>query len=140
MKQLNEYLSTKVTLKSSDFILKDIDFYKWSWKQEYSRNSYIDSCKETVREFARSEIAKSLYPNVKGYEIVEMMYRDTYKAYISIDTDKNEQEINDSYEKQMKYLDKILKETGWGQFEYACLEQGWWAFIAWVINQKYNKN
>lgn len=136
--KLDEYLSTKANPNNirddEETILSGIDITKWHWERSYS--NYLDKYIEIVREFARSEKASELYPNIKKCDIVEQLYRDTYKAYISIDTNKNEQEINDSYEKQMKYLNKIVRETGWGQYEYNCIEQGWWAFMYWVIEQK----
>lgn len=137
MKRINEYLSSKVTVSDDDYLMKGVDYKKWKWRPSYSEDNYLRKCKETVKNFAKSSFAESLYPNVKKDEILEMMYRDTYKAFMSADTNKSEQEIEEFCNSQMKCLNKVKRELGWGQYEYSCLEQGWWVFMAWVINEKY---
>lgn len=137
MKRINEYLSTKVNVSHDDYLMQGVDYKKWKWRSSYSEDNYLRKCKETVKNFAKSSFAESLYPNVKKDEILEMMYRDTYKAFMSADTNQSEQEIEKMCNDQMKLLNKIKRELGWGQYEYSCLEQGWWVFIAWVIDEKY---
>lgn len=125
MKQITDYILETHKIESN--ILKDIDINNWKWNSAYSENSYLNKCKENVKEFA-----KTLYPDAKPYEKLELLCKETYKDYLSIGTKMSDKELDEYVKKDFKVIDNM----GFAQFEYYCLGQGWWVFIDWVIKQK----
>ena len=137
MKTLTKFIIESISNNSVKNILyKDININDWHWNSAYSDNSYQDKCKKTAKEFIQnSEIIKSLYPDAKPFERIELLYRNTYRDYIGIDSNKSKSQLDNMYEDEMKHLDKVIKETGWGTYESTSLPQGWWAFIYWIIKK-----
>lgn len=136
MKSIDNYIREKLVLTkdiinkntNKEYIFNDIDVTKFEWHATYSENSYQRKCKEIVKKFANDIFSNS---NIRGVDRLSELFKMSYKYYLN---NLPEDKINDRYNSSIMLLDKY----GWGQFEYACLEQGWWVFMKWVI-EKYNK-
>ena len=125
MKKITDYILE--SYKPESDILKDINISNWKWESAYSEESYLNKCKENVKEYA-----KTLYPNSKPYEKLKLLCKETYKDYLSIGTKMSNKELDEYIKKDFETIDKM----GFAQFEWACLGQGWWSFMDWVIKQK----
>ena len=110
-------------------LFKDIDSSEFKWQTVYSDDDYQNKCKKEVYDFANK-----LYTELKPYDRIEQLYKDSYKEYLKNNTNLKPNEIDKHYNENIKLIDKM----GWGQLEDYSLEQGWWAFMYWV-NNKYNK-
>ena len=101
-----------------------IDLTKYSWPRHGISDGTLNACKENVRDYAYQHYFKEM--GVKDY--MEEILKDTYIEYgmnaCNWSAEKSENELS-------RYL-RILKFQG---FEYI-MEQGWWHFVNWMIEQK----
>ena len=128
MKQIIEYVKEGLRINKDtklSSILSNIDVNDWTWKSAYSDNNYQNKCKENIEEFAK-----------KYSGGIEQLYRDTYREYLGIDSNKSESYLDNYYDDEMKKHTNIVKSVGWGTYEYNHVPQGWFAFMDWVIKQK----
>ena len=112
---------------SAPDIIKNVDINKFEWKSWYSDDSYQVECQNIVKEFVTIT-----YPNVSPMDRIETLWRDSIKEYYKTNG-WSDSKIEEEHQKHLK----IIKKYGWGMYESQSLEQGWWAFMRWVIeNQK----
>lgn len=110
---------------SAPDIFKNVDIKKFKWERFYSDNSYLEECKNIVKEFATVT-----YPEVSPMDRIETLWRDSIKEYYKTNGWSNS-EIEGEYQKNLK----LIKRYGWSMYESQSLEQGWWAFMRWVVEK-----
>lgn len=123
-KHVNEdfKISKNTQLITFNHVFPDVDIYKWKWKTYMSDDEWQKKYRERVYEFAHE-----LY-NSDDY--MHEFYSMTIKQYYE-NGGVSKEKIENYYKENIKKLNKY----GWSQFEYGCLEQGWWAFAYWLIEQ-----
>lgn len=111
---------------SAPDIFKNVDIKKFEWKRWYSDDNYQNECKNIVRKFA-----VELYSNVSPMDSIETLWKDSVKEYYKTNG-WSDNKIEEEYQKDLK----IIKRYGWGMYESQSLEQGWWTFMRWVVENK----
>lgn len=137
MKLLSQYILEKFKINSKTISHNILDVEKmknYEWPDVTGKE--IQKCKENTKNFVQnSKEIEKLYPSSKPYERLELLYRDTYRVFIGLHSNKSDEYLDNQYEDEMKRLDKIIKETGWGNYEYNCLPQGWWHMMNYAIEK-----
>lgn len=132
MKNLDTYITEKILINKDTnvSIFDDIDISKWSWPKRGISNEQYKQCKENVDKFACKH-----FNNTENY--MSELYKQTYKIYLETDIHKLlPGQIEKSYNNAIKYLNAL----GWPQFSYNYVEQGWWHFTNWLIEQYNEQN
>lgn len=108
-------------------LFNNIDVDSWRWPKYGLSDDELRHCRNNVRRFA-SDYYKG---EVDQIDSVEQLFLDSYLVYLSVGTNVSDARKNEL----LARAKRIIKEYGWGTFESTSLEQGWWHFMNWVINQ-----
>ena len=123
-KHVNEdfKISKNTQLITFNHVFPDVDIHKWDWKSYMSDDERQKKYRERVNVFA--------YKLYNSVDYICEFYSMTIKQFYE-NGGVSKEKIENYYKENIKKL----KKYGWAQFEYACLEQGWWAFAYWLIEQ-----
>lgn len=126
MKDFTSFIVEKNIKENKNSIFDNIDSSEFKWNAAYSDDDYLKKCKDDVHKFA-----DEIYPDIKQYERIEQLFKDSYRQYLNTNKWSNAKK-----DEQYEYAMKSIKRNGWSQFESYSLEQGWWVFMSWVKNKK----